>query len=58
MTYDEPARPTFFTARFQTALHCADLWHRGQTRKGTAIPYLSYGFRMISYTLRLRLRRE
>lgn len=42
MTYDEPAKPAFFTARFQTALHCADLWHRGQTRKGTTIPYLSH----------------
>lgn len=42
MTYDTPAKPAFFTARFQTALHCADLWHRGQTRKGTAIPYLSH----------------
>ena len=40
-TYDTPTIPAFFTARFQTALHCADLWHRGQTRKGTAIPYLS-----------------
>lgn len=35
-------KPAFFTARFQTALHCADLWHRGQTRKGTAVPYLSH----------------
>lgn len=42
MTDDTPAKPAFFSARFQTALHCADLWHRGQTRKGTAIPYLSH----------------
>jgi len=42
MTDDRPARSAFFSARFQTALHCADLWHRGQTRKGTAIPYLSH----------------
>ena len=42
MTDYKPAKPAFFTARFQTALHCADLWHRGQTRKGTAIPYLSH----------------
>ncbi|WP_425146547.1 HD domain-containing protein [Deinococcus sp.] len=36
------SKPTLLTARFQTALHCADLWHRGQTRKSTAIPYLSH----------------
>ncbi|WP_425147060.1 HD domain-containing protein [Deinococcus sp.] len=32
----------FFSERFQTALRRADLWHRGQTRKGTAVPYLSH----------------
>jgi hypothetical protein len=42
MPLQEPTKPGFFTARFQMALHCADLWHRGQTRKGTAIPYLSH----------------
>ena len=36
------SKPTLLTARFQTALHCADLWHRGQTRKSTIIPYLSH----------------
>ena len=36
------AEPLILTARFQTALQRADLWHRGQTRKQTAIPYLSH----------------
>lgn len=32
----------FFSKRFQVALTCAERWHRGQTRKGTSIPYLSH----------------
>ena len=34
--------PPMLTSRFQTALQRADLWHRGQIRKGTSIPYLSH----------------
>ena len=54
MTDDQTAKPAFFTARFQTALHCADLWHRGQTRKSTSIPYLSHLLGVASLALEFR----